>query len=130
MLNCVIVKSMYVFSFKKLEVWKEAIQLSKEVYKVTSNFPNEEKYGLVSQIKRATNSIAANLAEGTSRITNKDKAHFTTIAFSTTMEVLNHLIFSKELEFISEEGYLKLRERIYKISNMLNALRKSQLKNN
>ena len=121
---------MYVFSFKKLEVWKEAIQLSKEVYKVTSNFPNEEKYGLVSQIKRATNSIAANLAEGTSRITNKDKAHFTTIAFSTTMEVLNHLIFSKELEFISEEGYLKLRERIYKISNMLNALRKSQLKNN
>jgi four helix bundle protein len=44
------------------------------------------------------------------------------------MEVLNHLIVSKELEFISEEDYLKLRERIYKISNMLNALRKSQLK--
>ncbi|MGK0412050.1 MAG: four helix bundle protein [Polaribacter sp.] len=119
---------MYTFSFEKLEVWKEAIQLSKDIYKITSNFPYEEKFGLISQIRRSTNSIAANLAEGTSRITNKDKAHFTTIAFSTTMEVLNHLIVSKELEFISEEDYLKLRERIYKISNMLNALRKSQLK--
>ena len=97
---------MYTFSFEKLEVWKEAIQLSKDIYKVTSTFPDEEKFGLVSQIKRATNSIAANLAEGTSRITSKDKAHFTTIAFNTTMEVLNHLIVSKELEFISEEDYL------------------------
>ena len=119
---------MYIFSFEKLEVWKEATKLSKDVYKVTSSFPSDEKFGLVSQIRRATNSIGANLAEGTSRITNKDEAHFTTIAFSTTMEVLNHLILSKELDFISDEQYLKLRERIYKISNMLNALRKSQLK--
>ncbi|MFK8059503.1 MAG: four helix bundle protein [Polaribacter sp.] len=118
---------MYVFSFEKLKVWQDAIQLSKEVYKITSTFPSDEKFGLVSQIRRASNSIAANLAEGTSRITNKDKAHYTTIAFSTTMEVLNHLILSKELEFISEEKYLELRERIYKISNMLNALRKAQL---
>lgn len=117
----------YLFSFEKLEVWKEAIDLSKEIYKVTAEFPNEERFGLISQIKRATNAIAANLAEGTSRISNKDKAHFTTIAFSTTMEVLNHLVISKELEFISEEKYLELRKRIYKISNMLNALRKSQL---
>lgn len=119
----------YLFSFEKLEVWKEAIDLSKEIYKITSEFPNEEKFGLISQIRRATNAIAANLAEGTSRISNKEKAHFTTIAFSTTMEVLNHLIISKELEFISEEKYLELRKRIYKISNMLNALRKSQLSN-
>lgn len=103
---------MYVFSFEKLEVWKEAIQLSKKVYILTEKFPKEEKFGLISQVRRATNSISSNLAEGTSRITNKDKAHFTTIAFSSTMEVLNHLIVSKELEFISEEDYLKLRERI------------------
>ena len=62
-------------------------------------------------MRRATNSIAANLAEGTSRNTNKDKAHFTTIAYSTTMEVLNHIILSKKLEFISEENYLELREK-------------------
>ena len=120
---------MYIFSFEKLKVWQDAIQLSKEVYKITSTFPNDEKFGLVSQMRRATNSIAANLAEGTSRNTNKDKAHFTTIAYGTTMEVLNHIILSKELEFISEENYLELREKIYKISNMLNALRKAQLNN-
>ena len=120
---------MYIFSFEKLKVWQDAIQLSKEVYKITSTFPNDEKFGLVSQMRRATNSIAANLAEGTSRNTNKDKAHFTTIAYSTTMEVLNHVILSKELEFITEENYLELREKIYKISNMLNALRKAQLNN-
>jgi len=120
---------MYIFSFEKLKVWQDAIQLSKEVYKITSTFPNDEKFGLVSQMRRATNSIAANLAEGTSRNTNKDKAHFTTIAYSTTMEVLNHIILSKELEFITEENYLELREKIYKISNMLNALRKAQLNN-
>ena len=120
---------MYIFSFEKLKVWQDAIQLSKEVYKITSTFPNDEKFGLVSQMRRATNSIAANLAEGTSRNTNKDKAHFTTIAYGTTMEVLNHIILSKELEFISEENYLELREKIYKISNMLNALQKAQLNN-
>tara|TARA_B100000809_G_scaffold266892_2_gene332636 strand:- start:9342 stop:9623 length:282 start_codon:yes stop_codon:yes gene_type:complete len=92
---------MYVFSFEKLEVWKEAIQLSKDIYKTTVTFPNDEKFGLTSQIQRATNSIAANIAEGTSRITGKDKAYFSTLAFSTTMEVLNHLILAKELEFIT-----------------------------
>ena len=118
---------MYSFSFEKLEVWRESIKLSKEVYKITSKFPDEEKYGLISQIRRATNSIGANLAEGTSRISNKDKAHFTTMAYSSTMEVLNHLIISKELNFITNEKYFELRDIIYKISNMLNALRKSQL---
>ena len=118
---------MYIFSFEKLEVRKEAILLSKEVYKITKGFPENEKFGLVSQLKRATNSISSNLAEGTTRNTNKDKAYFTTIAYSSTMEVLNHMILSKELDFITEEKYLNVRLQISKISNMLNALRKSQL---
>ena len=120
---------MYVFSFEKLEVWKEAIKLAKNIYALTENFPNSEKFGLINQLRRASNSISSNLAEGTSRSTNKDKAYFTTIAYSSTMEVLNQLILSKELKFIDEENYLKLRNDIYKISNMLNALRKSQLNN-
>lgn len=118
----------YIFSFEKLEVWKDAIQLSKKIYGITENFLSEEKFGLTNQLKRATNSISANLAEGTSRKTNKDKAHFTTIAYSSTMEVLNHLILSKELNYISKENYEILRSDIYKVSNKLNALRKSQLK--
>lgn len=118
---------MYIFSFEKLKVWQESIEMVKKVYPLTTNFPDLEKFGLVSQMRRASVSVSSNLAEGTSRITSKDKAHFTTMAYSSTMEILNQLIISKELNFISEEDYLDLRNDIYKISNMLNALRKSQL---
>jgi len=82
---------------------------------------------LISQLRRATVSISSNIAEGTSRQTNKDKAHFTTIAFSSSMEVLNQVIISKELSIISENEYILVREKFEKITNMLNALRKSQL---
>ncbi|WP_317133620.1 four helix bundle protein [Flavicella sediminum] len=77
-------------------------------------FPSDEKFALTSQIRRATNSKASNFAEGTSRITRKEKARFYSIAFSTTMEVLNHLILSKELDFSTEENYLKLRQEFVK----------------
>ncbi|WP_372745211.1 four helix bundle protein [Lutibacter sp.] len=117
----------YEFSFEKLEVWKCSVDLSKTIYQLTTNFPENEKYGLVSQLRRSSVSIASNLAEGTSRQTNKDKAHFTTMAFSSLMEVLNQLIISKELNFISEENYNKVRVEIGKISRMLNALRKAQI---
>jgi len=119
---------MYLFSFEKLEVWKYSVDLTKSTYELTNRFPENEKFGLVNQLRRASVSIASNLAEGTSRNTNKDKAHFTTLAFSSLMEVLNQLIISKELNFINEDNYIGLREYISKISNMLNALRKSQLK--
>jgi len=118
---------MFIYSFEKLNVWKESIELVKIIYKITSNFPSEEKFGLTSQLRRASVSIASNLAEGTSRNTSKDKAHFTTMSFTSTMEVLNQIIISKELDLISENEYISIREKIEKITNMLNALRKSQI---
>ena len=119
---------MYRFSFEKLDVWKESALLVKKIYKITDSFPTSEKYGLISQLRRASISISSNLAEGTSRNTNKDKAYFSTITYSSTMEVLNQLILAKELNFFLEDDYLDLRNQIYKISNMINALRKYQLK--
>lgn len=118
---------MKTYSFEKLEVWKESIELVKTIYKITNTFPSEEKFGLISQLRRASISMSSNLSEGTSRNTNKDKAHFTTISFSSAMEVLNQLIISKELNFISENDYILVRAKIEKITNMLNALRHSQL---
>ncbi len=118
---------MKIYSFEKLEVWKESVELVKLIYKITSDFPSEEKFGLISQLRRASVSISSNLAEGTSRKTDKDKAHFTTISFSSTMEVLNQLIISRELKFISKNDYILARTKIEKITNMLNALRKYQL---
>ncbi len=117
----------YLFSFEKLTVWVDYKELIKLIYSVTKNFPDEEKFGLTSQLRRAAVSVASNLAEGTSRKTNKDKAHFTTISYSSLMEVLNQVIISKELNFINEKDYSIIRDSIQKIANKLSALRNSQL---
>jgi four helix bundle protein len=118
----------YQFSFEKLNVWIDSKELVKMIYSVTKIFPEEERFGLTNQTRRGAISIASNLAEGTSRTTNRDKAHFTTMAFSSAMEVLNQIIISHELNHISVEDYETIRELIEKISNKLNALRNSQLK--
>lgn len=115
---------MYIFSFEKLEVWVESKDLTSYIYTITNKFPASEKFGLTSQIRRAAISICSNIAEGTSRITNKDKAHFLSISFSSTMEVLNQLILSYELKYVSEDEYLIRRKKIESITNKLNALRK------
>ena len=113
---------MKTYSFEKLEVWQESVVLVNLIYSITNSFPSEEKFGLVSQLRRASISIASNLAEGTSRNTQRDKVHFTTISFSSVMEVLNQLIICKELDFLSEENYILTSAKIEKITNMLNAL--------
>lgn len=118
---------MYIFSFEKLNVWKESNMLVKCIYEITKEFPDDERFGLVSQLRRASISVSSNLAEGTSRNTNKDKVHFTTISYSSLMEVLNQLIISKELQFLSQEKYIEIRQHIEKVADMLNSLKKSQL---
>jgi four helix bundle protein len=118
----------YQYYFEKLDVWQLARVLIKEIYLITNKFPVDEKFGLTSQIRRASVSVASNLAEGSSRGTKKDQAHFTTMAYSSLMELLNLLIISSDLDLIEEEKYEELRARVQEISNKLNALRKSQLK--
>ncbi len=120
-------QNMYIYSFEKLEVWIEAKDFSKMIYQITSKFPETEKYNLISQLRRASVSIASNIAEGSARKTFKDKAHFTTIAFGSSVEVLNQLIISYELNFISEVDYLDLRKNLESITNKLNSLRNYQL---
>lgn len=106
-------------------VWQDAKNLTHLVYKVTKDFPSEEKYGLVSQLRRAVISVSSNIAEGSSRISPKDQAHFYQMAFSSLMEVLSQIIISIELGYMHEEEVFRLE--ISKISNKLNALRKSSL---
>ena len=119
---------MYTFSFEKLEVWIEAKEFTKKIYHFTStSFPESEKFGLISQLKRAAVSICSNLAEGTSRNTFRDKAHFTTLAFGSAVEVLNQLIISYELGFLNDATYQDLRLQLESITNKLNALKKYQI---
>ena len=119
---------MHIYSFEKLDVWKETIKLAINTYKYTKSFPKEEKFGLVSQMRRSSVSVSSNIAEGTARLTNKDKAHFMTIAYSSTLELLNRAIISKELEFIFEENYKSIRLEVELITNKINALRNHFLK--
>ena len=118
---------MYIYSFEKLEVWKESRNLTKIIYQITSHYPENEKFGLTSQLRRASVSVCSNLAEGSARITSKDKAHFSTMAYSSLIEVLNQIIISYDLGFIDEYDYINFRNLIESLSNKINSLRKFQL---
>jgi four helix bundle protein len=110
------------FYFEKLDVWQNSREFIKNIYLITNHFPESEKFGITNQIRRASTSIAANIAEGISRNTNKDKAKFINQAFSSSIEVLNFIIISYDLELVEKPEYENLREKIEKITNQLNAL--------
>lgn len=116
---------MYTFYFEKLEVWQNSRKLVIDIYSVTKTFPEEEKFGITNQLRRASASIAANIAEGVSRNSNREKAKFINIAYSTSIEVINFLILSRDLDFMPEEKYTDLRKKTEQITNQLNAFYKS-----
>jgi len=117
----------YIYSFENLDVWKIAKDFVIKLYRITNNFPDCEKFGIILQIRRAAVSVASNLAEGNSRTTNKDQAHFTQMAYGSMMEIVCQLIISKELGYLSQNDYDLLREKAEEITNKLNALKKYQL---
>lgn len=118
---------MHIYSFEKLVVWKEARDFVKWIYNTTNTFPNEEKYGLISQMKRASISIVSIIAEGSARVGIKEQAYFYQVAYSSLIEVLNQLIISSDLGFINEKQLEKGKGLIDKIAAKLGALRKSRI---
>ena len=117
---------MYTFPFEKLKVWQQAQQFALNIYRTTKDFPPEEKFGLVSQLRRAAISIASNIAEGTARQSKKDQAHYSQIAYGSLMEVVCQLDLAKNLEFLSDENFQELRHKASDLAYMINALHKSQ----
>ena len=116
----------YQFPFEKLKVWQQAKQFSLDIYDATKEFPGEEKFGIVSQIRRAAISIPSNIAEGTARQSRKDQAHYSQIAYSSLMEVVCQLDIATELKFMESEYFETLRKKAADLSYMINALYKSQ----
>ncbi|RZL47599.1 MAG: four helix bundle protein [Pedobacter sp.] len=121
---------MQIYSFEKLDTWQKARLFRKEIYLLTKKFPKEEIFGLTSQIKRSSSSIGDCIAEGSARITAKDKAHFITMSYSSAIETVNHIIGAYDLEFISEQEYINFRLKLDELTNKLNALRKYILRKN
>lgn len=113
------------FSFEKLAVWQEARELVVECYSLVSKFPKEEKYALGDQIRRAVVSIASNIAEGSGRVSLKEKMHFIEIAYGSLMEVYCQLQIASDLKFINETGFENIKPRFSLISSMLTGLRSS-----
>ena len=118
---------MRLFSFEKLDVWKLGREFTKAIYVISKGFPDDEKFGLTSQIRRAAVSITSNIAEGSSRISGKEQARFTEIAYGSLLEVLNQLILAVDFEYIEDAELNKQRPLIEEIANKLNKLRQSQL---
>lgn len=116
-----------VYSFETLDVWKEARKLIIKIYKITGSFPAEERFGLVSQMRRAILSVGSNISEGSSRDSLRDQARYSEISFGSLMELLNDSIASFDLNFISEIQLMDVRLDIDRISTLLDGLRKSQI---
>jgi len=108
--------------FREIKVWSKAHLLTLEIYKVTINFPREEVYGITSQLRRSSASIAANIAEGFGRGGNKELARFLQIAMGSASEVEYHVLLSKDLNLINKLIYADLNERIVEIKRMLASL--------
>jgi four helix bundle protein len=103
---------------KELNIWNKAISLSTEIYKVTAEFPGEEKYGLTSQIRRAAISISSNIAEGAGRNSRAEFVHFLGISNGSSYELQTQLIISEQLKLISVEKLNSLLKEIEEIQKM------------
>ena len=112
---------------ENLDVWKKSVDFVVEIYKVTEKFPSEEKFGLTSQIRRASVSIAANIAEGAGRKSTKEFLNFLSMAQGSASEVETELLISFRLNFLSqkvlEEMHIKLDEIGRMITGLCNHLR-------
>lgn len=111
------------YSYKNLNVYQDAKALVVAIYKLLDEFPEVERYALCNQIRRAAISITSNIAEGVSRISNKEKCHFIEIAFASMMEVDSQLDISVDLGFINHQQYINIHEQMDTIGRQLSALR-------
>jgi len=100
---------------KDLDVWKEAMALAKEVYELTKNFPKEETYGLVSQMRRAAVSIPSNIAEGAARNSNKEFIQSLYVSLGSLAELETQLLLSRDLGFPQSEEINGSIERVRKL---------------
>ncbi len=108
-----------------LRIWSKAINLATEVYKITGDFPNEEKYGLTSQIRRCVVSISSNIAEGAGRNSSKEFCHFLGISNGSSYEFQTQLIISSQLNLIDEKTPSELLKELDEIQKMNYKLQES-----
>jgi four helix bundle protein len=107
---------------KKLIVWQEAMELVSMVYHLGNNLPSDEKFVMISQLKRAAVSVPSNIAEGAARKSNKETIHFFYISLGSLSELDTLNTLTKNLNFINENKFTELDEKINRVSALLNGL--------
>ena len=116
---------MFTFNFEKLDAWREAIQFANLIYKLTSKFPEHERFGLTNQMRRAAVSVSSNLAEGSSRISRADFRRFVEIATGSLFEVVSQTNVSLNQHFLTRPEYECIISSAEKQCRMLSGLRRS-----
>ncbi|HEY4496911.1 MAG TPA: four helix bundle protein [Candidatus Paceibacterota bacterium] len=111
--------------FTDLEAWKRAHKLALAIYKITKNFPQEEKFSLVDQMRRCAISISSNIAEGFSRQSKKEKNQFYFIAKGSVTELQNQLLISKDIGYLSSADFNSVAEQAIYVHKLINGLIKS-----
>ena len=112
-------------NFKKLDIWTKSMELVTKIYSITNSLPNQERFGLTSQIQRAAVSIPANIAEGSAKSSNKDFARFLEMSIGSSFELETELIIALNLKYIDSMVFTNIETKINEIQKMINGFKQS-----
>ena len=112
-------------NFRQLQIWKKGMAIAKAVYLALNEFPSTEKFGLISQISRCSISVPSNIAEGSSRASNKEFGHFLSIALGSLFELETQLQLSIELNFITKSQIEQLMLDIIQLQKKISTFKKT-----
>jgi four helix bundle protein len=112
-------------SYKDLIAWKKGMQLAREVYKVTQDFPKQETYGLTSQLRRAAVSVPSNIAEGQARFSRREFQRFLSTSRGSLVEVETQLLLARDLSYIKEADCRRVLAICTELGRIINGLRAS-----
>lgn len=111
-------------NFKKLKIWQESMSLCRQIFNVTNSFPKSELYSLTSQINRSSVSVSSNIAEGSSRSSNKDFNRFLEIALGSLYELQTQIILSEYKSYINKSKLEELELKIEELQKMISGFQK------
>ena len=117
-------------SFTDLNAWKEGHKLVLMIYEITGKFPKEEMFGLTTQLRRAAVSVTSNIAEGFSRQSYKEKAHFYSTSLGSTTEVQNQILIAKDIKYIDNSEFQKIAQQTIVVHKLVNGLIKCSKSHN
>jgi four helix bundle protein len=111
--------------FEELKIWQKAMDITENCYRLTIDFPKEERYGLTSQLRRSAVSISSNIAEGAGRNTNGEFSQFLGIANGSSFELLSQLYLSKRLKLVKDQQVKPIINQVIEVTKMNYSLQKS-----